>query len=275
MNTKKKVIIASTLIAILAVGGEISLGSHIKALAEPTASHATDGMAKNKADKDAPKREDGRKRGKGGVDGKGDACRQEGPAGELKTNKGEAVGPGSTSTTAPVDSAGSGNNSEQAVTSVVISNGFNTDPQDKGRPVVLIAAALGVPTEVFREAFSGVTPAGLESQPSPELAQRNKGALLKVLAPYGITNERLDEVSNYYRYNGRNGEIWRNTKATATATIENGVVTGVTITNPGSGYSSNPTVTITGPNGTITATATVIYTQDFKTNGSISAITIN
>ncbi|QGQ99058.1 hypothetical protein EHS13_31365 [Paenibacillus psychroresistens] len=159
--------------------------------------------------------------------------------------------------------------------SVVISGGFVTDPQDHGRPVVLIAAALGVPTEVFRDAFSGVTPAGQGSGgPTSEEAQKNKAALLKVLAPYGITNERLDEVSNYYRYNGSKGETWKVTKATATAIVTNGVVTGIKITNPGSGYSSNATITVNGPNGKITATATVVYTKDFKTNGSISAITI-
>jgi hypothetical protein len=166
-------------------------------------------------------------------------------------------------------------NSENAATSVVISGGFDTDPQDHGRPVVLIAAALGVPTEVFREAFSGVTPAGTDSGgPSSEQAQQNKKALLSVLAPYGITNDRLDEVSNYYRYNGSKGQIWSRTLATATATVTNGVVTGVTITNPGSGYSSNPTVTVTGPNGKVTATAALSYTTDFKTNGSVTAITI-
>jgi hypothetical protein len=98
---------------------------------------------------------------------------------------------------------------------------------------------------------------------------------MKVLAPYGITNERLDEVSNYYRYNGAKGEVWARTLATATATVTAGVVTGVTITNPGAGYSSIPTITVTGPNGTVTATATIAYTTDFTTNGSISAITIN
>jgi hypothetical protein len=159
--------------------------------------------------------------------------------------------------------------------SVVISGGFNTDPQDHGRPVILIAAALGVPTEVFREAFSGVTPADQGSGgPTSEEAQKNKAALLKVLAPYGITNERLDEVSNYYRYNGSKGETWKTTQATATAIVTNGVVTGVKITNAGSGYSSNPTITVNGPKGKITATATVVYTKDFKTNGSISSITI-
>ncbi|NHN33396.1 hypothetical protein [Paenibacillus agricola] len=161
-------------------------------------------------------------------------------------------------------------------TSVVISGGFDTDQVDHGRPVVLIAAALGVPTEVFRQAFSGVTPAGTESGgPNSALALRNKAALLKVLAPYGITNERLDEVSNYYRYNGSRGEVWSRTLATATATVTNGVVTEITITNPGAGYSSNPTITVTGPSGKVTATATLFYTKDFNSNGSLSAITLN
>jgi hypothetical protein len=155
---------------------------------------------------------------------------------------------------------------------VRISGGFDTDPQDHGRPDVLIAAALGVPTEVFREAFSGVHPAGLDRGPTSEEAQANKAALMSVLAPYGITNDRLDEVSNYYRYNGRNGGIWRHTLATAEAVVADDKLVGITITNPGSGYSSAPTVTITGPEGTITTTASVNYTSDFATNGSLGAI---
>jgi hypothetical protein len=156
--------------------------------------------------------------------------------------------------------------------SVVISGGHNTDPQDHGRPVVLIAAALGVPTEVFREAFNGVTPAGLERGPTEDEARSNKAALLKVLAPYGITNDRLDEVSNYYRYNGTRESVWRHTNAAAVATVVDGVVTGISITNPGSGYSSAPTVTVTGPNGSFTATAELSYGSDFGTNGSIASI---
>jgi hypothetical protein len=42
---------------------------------------------------------------------------------------------------------------------VVFSGGHDTVVVDRGRPVVLIAAALGVPDEVFREAFSHVRPA--------------------------------------------------------------------------------------------------------------------
>ncbi|MGZ4164287.1 MAG: hypothetical protein ACXVPK_09640 [Tumebacillaceae bacterium] len=157
---------------------------------------------------------------------------------------------------------------------ITISGGHATDPRDKGRPVVLVASALGVPSEVFRDAFSGVTPAGLDRNPTPEEAQRNKAALLKVLSPYGITNDRLDEVSNFYRYNGQQSKTWRVTPATVKAIETNGVVTGIQITNPGAGYSSTPTITIKGPNGTVTATTTVSYTQDFTTNGSLATVTL-
>jgi|GEM_PF-1045704 len=164
---------------------------------------------------------------------------------------------------------------EDGTVSVTVSGGYETDPQDHGRPVVLIAAALGVPTEVFREAFSGVTPAELSSGgPTAQEAQSNKAALLKVLAPYGITNDRLDEVSDYYRYNGQQSQTWKIVPATATAIVKDGVVTGIAITNPGSGYSSAPTITIKSPNGTTTAKATISYSKDFAKNGSLSSITL-
>lgn len=157
---------------------------------------------------------------------------------------------------------------------VTISGGFETDPRDHGRPVILIAAALGVPTDVFREAFRHVSPAGPGQEPSEEQAQQNKAALMSVLGPYGVTNDRLDEVSNYYRYSGSAGESWPHTQATAQAIVENGVVTGFVITNPGSGYSSTPTVTVSGA-GNVSAVATVSYTTDFATNGAVTAITLS
>src|SRR5437868_3846849 len=42
---------------------------------------------------------------------------------------------------------------------VTFSGGHEIGANDYGRPVVLMAAALGVEPDVFREAFSGVTPA--------------------------------------------------------------------------------------------------------------------
>ncbi|TXK71775.1 hypothetical protein [Paenibacillus sp. N3.4] len=197
------------------------------------------------------------------------------PEGNDKPRTQAAEAPANRNTTSPkTNPPTGGNGAGQTANTVVITGGFDTDPQDKGRPVVLIAAALGVPTEVFREAFSGVKPAGLDRGPTAEEAQKNKAALLKVLAPYGITNQRLDEVSNYYRYNGSSGGTWPRTEATATVTVTNGVVTSVTVTNPGSGYTSSPTISVMGPNGQVTAAASLSYSKDFKTNGSISAINI-
>ncbi len=158
--------------------------------------------------------------------------------------------------------------------SVTITGGFETDSRDHGRPVVLIASMLGVTPDVFREAFSGVTPAKVGG-PTPEEAQANKKALLKVLAPYGITNEKLDEVSNYYRYKGSLGQTWPHTQATASAVMVDGKITAITITKAGVGYTSKPKVVIKQGSLTYQATATVSYTTDFKTNGSITSISLD
>lgn len=156
---------------------------------------------------------------------------------------------------------------------VVITGGHETNPVDHGRPVILIASMLGVPEEVFREAFRGVSPAGAGQEPNPIQVRMNKSALLEVLGPYGVTNDYLDEVSNYYRYNGSAGETWPQVNATAEVILTNGVLSGIEITNAGSGYTSAPTVTLI--NSDRTATATLSFTTDFDTNGSISAITVD
>src|SRR5207237_7999977 len=78
---------------------------------------------------------------------------------------------------------------------VTFSGGHEIGKKDFGRPVVLIAAALEVKPEVFREAFSGVTPAK-GRKPSGDEARKNKAALLTVLAPHGATNARLAEGSD-------------------------------------------------------------------------------
>lgn len=156
---------------------------------------------------------------------------------------------------------------------VTISGGMTTDARDHGRPVVLIAAALGVPTEVFRTAFSGVRPADPSAGPTGEEAQANKAALLAVLAPYGVTNERLDEVSNYYRYNGSAGETWKHQSATARATVRNGKVVAITITRAGRGYTSAPTIRVAGyPK--LRVVAKLRFTTNLATNGSIASATV-
>jgi hypothetical protein len=128
---------------------------------------------------------------------------------------------------------------------VVFSGGHDTEAQDRGRPVVLIAAALGVKPEVFREAFRGVTPAK-DGKPTKAQAERNKEALMKALRPHGVTPERLDEVSDYYRYKPGKGNLWRTTPAKAYAVLEGGKVKRVVVTDHGSGYSTPPKATVQG-----------------------------
>lgn len=157
---------------------------------------------------------------------------------------------------------------------VVFAEGHETDGRDHGRPVNLVAGALGVPPEVFRDAFSRVHPAGPGSGgPTGEEARANKAALMSVLGKYGITNDRLDEVSNQYRYQRSKGEMWPTTPAVANAIVKNGVVTGFEIVSGGAGYSTPPTVTVPNMKG-VSAKVELSFGKDLKTNGSVSAITL-
>ena len=155
---------------------------------------------------------------------------------------------------------------------VVISGGHETNPVDRGRPVVLIAAALGVKAEVFREAFRAVTPARGRG-PTGDEARKNKQALMRVLAPHGVTNERLDEVSNYYRYQPQRGDVWKNTPASAYALVENGKIKSIVVTNAGSGYSSTPSATVKGFDA-IPLKVNLHFDQDLTKNGSLTGIEV-
>src|SRR5438132_684362 len=105
---------------------------------------------------------------------------------------------------------------------VTFSGGHETVPVDHGRPVILVASALGVKPEIFRDAFSHVHPAGPGSGgPTREEAQANKKVLMDALGKYGITNERLDTVSNFYRYPPGRGNLWKTQPATANALVKN------------------------------------------------------
>ncbi len=154
---------------------------------------------------------------------------------------------------------------------LVFSEGHETNPRDRGRPVVLVAGALGVSEDVFREAFSRVRPAKLGTTPDPEQVRKNKSALMVALRKYGVENERLDTVSNYYRYVKSRGEMWPTIPATGHAQVVNGKVTEFVITNGGSGYSSPPKISVTGMPG-VTAEATLSFSKDFTANGAVSAI---
>jgi hypothetical protein len=156
---------------------------------------------------------------------------------------------------------------------VVFSGGHETDPRDRGRPVVLIAGALGVPTDVFREAFTHVRPAPAGTEPDPRQVHDNKDALLSALDRYGVTNRRLDTVSDYYRYVRRRGELWPTKPAKAYAVVESGQVTKFVITSGGSGYSSPPTVTVPNVQGG-EAKVKLSFGKLLEKNGSVAAITL-
>jgi hypothetical protein len=155
---------------------------------------------------------------------------------------------------------------------VTLSGGHETDPQDHGRPVALVAGALRVAPEVFREAFKGVTPSR-NGPPSPAEARRNKQALMKVLGPHQVTNERLDEVSNHYRYRPQAGEMWPTTPAKAHAIVEDGKIKSIVVDESGSGYNSPPRAKVQGMAET-QLDVSLDFGDDFAKNGSIRSITI-
>ncbi len=154
---------------------------------------------------------------------------------------------------------------------VTFSGGHETHPVDHGRPVILIAAALGVPAEVFREAFSRVQPAPGGTVPGQHRVQQNKEKLMAVLGPHGISNERLDTVSNYYRYNPQWGRLWPTDDAKAYALVRDGRITGFEIVAGGSGYSTSPAIQVPGFDGS-SGDVQLSFGQQFDRNGSVSGI---
>lgn len=155
---------------------------------------------------------------------------------------------------------------------VLFEDGYVTDDRDGGRPVALIAAALDVEPAVFRDAFRNVRPAS-SGPPTAVRAQANKRVLLDALAPRGVTNERLDEVSNYYRYRPERGEMWPHQPARAQVVMEDGRVTGVQLLEAGHGYLSAPRVTIAGHEH-IRLQAELAYSRDFARNGRVASLRI-
>lgn len=162
--------------------------------------------------------------------------------------------------------------SAQEAGTVLFEDGYLTDDRDGGRPVALIAAALDVEPAVFRDAFRGVRPSSF-GPPTAFRAQANKRVLMDALAPRGVTNERLDEVSNYYRYRPEQGEMWPHQPARAKAVMEDGRVTGVELLDGGHGYLSAPHVTIAGYEH-IRLQAELAYSRDFARNGRVASLRI-
>jgi hypothetical protein len=128
-----------------------------------------------------------------------------------------------------------------------------------------------VPADVFREAFSHVRPAPAGTAPDPRQVRDNKAALMDALGPYGITNERLDTVSDYYRYVRRRGKLWPTKPASAYALVQEGKITSFVVTNGGSGYSSPPTVAVPNIEGA-TAKVELSFSKQFAKNGSVASI---
>ena len=156
---------------------------------------------------------------------------------------------------------------------VQFTGGHETDPVDQGRPVILIAAALGVEPGVFREAFSKVEPAPGGTAPSGQRVHANKEVLMAALSPHGITNDRLDEVSDYYRYPPGEGKRWRVREAEAFALVKKGQIIGFEITDGGAGYTTPPTIGVSGfPS--LRSAAQLAFGQDLETNGSIKGMIV-
>jgi hypothetical protein len=156
---------------------------------------------------------------------------------------------------------------------VSLVGGFQIGADDYGRPVPLYASMLGVTPDVFRRAFSGVRPDAAHS-PTSARQQTNKSALMSVLGAYHVTNDQLDRVANYYRFNSAAGQTWPQRIARAEAVVKNGTITSIRVIDSGAGYTTAPTVVIAGFPST-TAVAHVVFTNDFATNGHIGAITMS
>lgn len=155
---------------------------------------------------------------------------------------------------------------------VTFSGGHDLGKNDYGRPCTLMAAALGVKPDEFRKAFSGVTPARGRG-PTGDEARRNKQALMKVLGPLKVTNERMDEVANYYRFRPQSGELWPTKAAQAEAIVQDGKITKIVVTDPGSGYCSPPKATVKGFDD-VRLEAKIKYDKDLKKNGGIEAVEV-
>jgi hypothetical protein len=159
---------------------------------------------------------------------------------------------------------------------VVFDGGHDTDRADHGRPVALIAAALKVPDAVFRETFTHVRPAGPASNgPTDAEARQNKAALLAGLSPYGVTDDRLNEVSNYYRYMRRNpGDLWQHRDATAFAVVNAQTkILRFDLVDAGAGYTTAPNARVDGlPD--LAVTVKLVFGTDLATNGSIQSLAV-
>jgi hypothetical protein len=154
-----------------------------------------------------------------------------------------------------------------------ILGGHERKSVDHGRPVILIAAALRVREQVFRDAFSHVRPGSAGQEPDPEHVIRNKQALLDALGSFGVTNDRLDEVSNYYRYRPDSGDLWSHEDAIVEVTFEGKRVSKISVVARGSGYTSLPRIMVPG-HPELKLIVTLSFGPDLLSNGSIRRVSL-
>ncbi len=67
---------------------------------------------------------------------------------------------------------------------------------------------------------------------------------MKSLGTQGVSNDRLDEVSDYYRFQPQSGKIWTHKPAKAHALIVDGKIERIVVTDPGHGYCSAPKIVV-------------------------------
>ena len=153
-----------------------------------------------------------------------------------------------------------------------------------GEPVVLEGAGDGLESEEQRVSVSGPTYGSFQlTFTNPATSVVSTTASLPIGASAALVQNALNAlpsinstVTSIAMVNG--GSAYTapvvtitgggGTGATATATVVGGAITGITITYPGSGYTSAPTVTITDPTGSgALATASVGGSVSVAENG--------
>lgn len=152
---------------------------------------------------------------------------------------------------------------------VEFSGGRETQPEDNGHPVTLIANALDITPQVFREAFFQFVPDAENTD--TDGWKQHLPEMMKILGPHGVTEARLTEVLDYYAGTRAGGATWPLEPAIAWATVKDGKITGFEVTTGGAGYNSPPTVNVAG-HDTSGVKAELSGSNSLKQNGAVSGI---
>ena len=96
---------------------------------------------------------------------------------------------------------------------------------------------------------------------------------MDALGRYGVNNDRLDAVSNFYRYPPGRGGMWKHKEATANALVKDGAVIGFEILDGGAGYTVPPAVSVSGMKD-VNARAELSFGKNMESNGAVRAITL-